>query len=93
MDSVSIAVEAGRTTLGLSEVFVGVVVIAVIGNAAEHSRAVVMAMKNKMGLSLGIAIGSSLQIALFVAPMLIFFFRIFSASQWIWSSRCPRLCQ
>jgi Ca2+:H+ antiporter len=66
------AVEAARATLGLSEVFVGVIVIAVIGNAAEHSTAVVMAMKNKMGLSLGIAIGSSLQIALFVAPVLVF---------------------
>jgi calcium/proton exchanger cax len=52
------AVEAARATLGLSEVFVGVIVIAVIGNAAEHSTAVAMAMKNKMGLSLGIAIGS-----------------------------------
>ena len=67
------AVEAARATLGLTEVFVGVIVIAVIGNAAEHSTAVVMAMKNKMGLSVGIAIGSSLQIALFVAPVLVFF--------------------
>ena len=67
------AVEAARATLGLTEVFVGVIVIAVIGNAAEHSTAVMMAMKNKMGLSLGIAVGSSLQIALFVAPVLIFF--------------------
>ncbi|HYZ71874.1 MAG TPA: calcium/proton exchanger [Chthoniobacterales bacterium] len=66
------AVDAARATLGLSEVFVGVIVIAVIGNAAEHSTAVVMATKNKMGLSLGIAIGSSLQIALFVAPVLVF---------------------
>jgi Ca2+:H+ antiporter len=71
------AVEAARATLGLSEVFVGVIVIAVIGNAAEHSTAVVMAMKNKMGLSLGIAIGSSLQIALFVAPVLVFFSYLF----------------
>jgi len=71
------AVEAARATLGLSEVFVGVIVIAVIGNAAEHSTAVIMAMKNKMGLSLGIAIGSSLQIALFVAPVLIFFSYLF----------------
>jgi Ca2+:H+ antiporter len=67
------AVEATRATLGLTEVFVGVIVIAVIGNAAEHSTAVMMAMKNKMGLSLGIAVGSSLQIALFVAPVLVFF--------------------
>jgi Ca2+:H+ antiporter len=71
------AVEAARATLGLSEVFVGVIVIAVIGNAAEHSTAVAMAMKNKMGLSLGIAIGSSLQIALFVAPVLVFFSYLF----------------
>jgi len=71
------AVEAARATLGLTEVFVGVIVIAVIGNAAEHSTAVVMAIKNKMGLSLGIAIGSSLQIALFVAPVLVFFSYLF----------------
>jgi Ca2+:H+ antiporter len=66
------AVEAARSALGLTEVFVGVIVIAVIGNAAEHSTAVLVAMKNKMGLSLGIAVGSSLQIALFVAPVLVF---------------------
>ena len=71
------AVEVARTALGLSEVFVGVIVIAVIGNAAEHSTAVIMAMKNKMGLSLGIAVGSSLQITLFVAPVLVFFSYIF----------------
>jgi Ca2+:H+ antiporter len=71
------AVEAARASLGLTEVFVGVIVIAVIGNAAEHSTAVVMAMKNKMGLSVGIAIGSSLQIALFVAPVLVFFSYLF----------------
>jgi Ca2+:H+ antiporter len=66
------AVEAARSALGLTEVFVGVIVIAVIGNAAEHSTAVRMAMKNKMSLSLAIAVGSSLQIALFVAPVLVF---------------------
>jgi Ca2+:H+ antiporter len=71
------AVEAARTALGLSEVFVGVIVIAVIGNAAEHSTAVMMAMNDKMGLSLEIAIGSSLQIALFVAPVLVFFSYLF----------------
>jgi len=71
------AVEAARSALGLTEVFVGVIVIAVIGNAAEHSTAVMMAMKNKMGLSLGIAVGSSLQIALFVAPVLVFFSYLF----------------
>lgn len=66
------AVEAARGALGFTEVFVGVIVVAVIGNAAEHSSAIMMAMRNKMDLSLGIALGSSLQIALFVAPVLIF---------------------
>jgi Ca2+:H+ antiporter len=66
------SLESARHTLGLTEVFVGVIVVAIIGNAAEHSTAISMALKNKMDLSLGIAIGSSLQIALFVAPVLIF---------------------
>ncbi len=65
-------IESVRTSLGVTEVFVGVIVVAIVGNAAEHSTAVVMAMKNKMDLSVGIAIGSSLQIALFVAPVLVF---------------------
>ncbi len=73
------AVEAARSALGLTEIFVGIIVIAVIGNAAEHSTAVMMAMKNKMGLSLGIAVGSSLQIALFVAPVLVFFSYLFGS--------------
>ena len=62
--------EAGRT-LGLGKVFMGVVVVAVIGNAAEHSTAVLVAMKGKMDLAFGIAMGSSMQIALFVAPFLV----------------------
>ncbi len=62
--------EAGEA-LGLGKVFMGVVVIAVIGNAAEHSTAVMMAAKNKMDLAFGIAMGSSMQIALFVAPVLV----------------------
>ena len=66
------AVEAASHLLGLTEIFVGVIVVAVIGNAAEHSTAVLMAMKNKMDLALNIAIGSSIQIALFVAPVLVF---------------------
>jgi len=65
-------VESARAKFGFTEVFVGVIVVAIIGNAAEHSTAVLMALKNKMDLSLGIAIGSSLQIALFVAPILVF---------------------
>ncbi len=66
------SVEAARESLGLTEVFVGVIIVAFIGNAAEHSTAVSVALKNKMDLSLGIAIGSSLQIALFVTPVLVF---------------------
>lgn len=57
--------------LGLSELFVGAFFIAIIGNAAEHAAAVLMALKNKMGAAIEIAVGSSLQIALFVAPILI----------------------
>ncbi len=66
------AVEEAGKTLGLTEVFVGVIVVAIIGNAAENSSAILMALRNKMDLSLGISLGSSLQIALFVAPMLVF---------------------
>ncbi|HWQ36189.1 MAG TPA: calcium/proton exchanger [Blastocatellia bacterium] len=66
------AVEAASRTLGLTEVFVGVILVAIIGNAAEHSTAVLMALKNKMDLALNIAIGSSMQVALFVAPVLVF---------------------
>lgn len=65
------SVEVAAHTLGLSELFVGIVVVAIIGNAAEHSTAVMMALKNRMDLSLGIALGSSIQIALFVAPVLL----------------------
>ncbi len=57
---------------GLSELFVGAFLVAIIGNAAEHSAAILLAMKNKIGAAVEIAVGSSLQIALFVAPVLIF---------------------
>lgn len=57
---------------GLSEVFVGAFLVAIVGNAAEHSAAVLLAMKNKIGAAVEIAVGSSLQIALFVAPVLVF---------------------
>jgi Ca2+:H+ antiporter len=66
------SIESVRTSLGLTEVFIGVIIVAIVGNAAEHSTAVTMALKNKMDLSVGIAVGSSLQIALFVAPVLVF---------------------
>jgi Ca2+:H+ antiporter len=57
--------------IGLSEFFVGVFVVAIVGNAAEHWVAVLVAAKNKMDLAVNIAIGSSAQIALFVAPVLV----------------------
>lgn len=65
------AVDAAGTSLGLGKVFMGVVVVAIVGNAAEHSTAVLVAIKGKMDLALGIALGSSMQIALFVAPLLV----------------------
>jgi len=58
--------------LGLTQLFVGIILVALVGNAAEHSTAVIVAMKNKMDLALQIAVGSSLQIALLVAPVLVF---------------------
>lgn len=66
------SIETARHSLGLTETFVGVVVVALVGNAAEHSTAVWAAWKNKMDLSLNIATGSSLQMALFVTPLLVF---------------------
>jgi Ca2+:H+ antiporter len=65
------ALEPATAALGLNDVFVGVFVVAILGNAAEHSTAVVAAMKDRMDLSLSIAIGSSVQVALFVAPLLV----------------------
>lgn len=65
------SVEHAAHAFGMSNIFVGVIVVAIVGNAAEHSTAVLVAMKNRMDLSLGIAIGSSIQIALFAAPFLV----------------------
>ncbi|WP_232487235.1 calcium/proton exchanger [Azotobacter chroococcum] len=64
------AIEPSTRQLGLSNAFVGIFVVAILGNAAEHATAIIMAMKNRMDLSLAIAIGSSVQVALFVAPVL-----------------------
>ena len=66
------AVEPASKSLGLTQIFVGVIAVAIIGNAAEHSTAIMMAMKNQMDLAYHIAVGSSMQIALFVAPVLVF---------------------
>lgn len=66
------SLEPALDALGLSELFVGLILIPVIGNAAEHSSAVMFALRNKVDVTLEIAIGSSTQIALFVAPVLVF---------------------
>ncbi|MBE9079739.1 calcium/proton exchanger [Romeria aff. gracilis LEGE 07310] len=63
--------EVASKQLGLTELFTGVIILPVIGNAAEHATAVTVALKNKMDLSLSVAVGSSLQIALFVGPLLV----------------------
>lgn len=56
---------------GWSELFIGVIIVAIVGNAAEHASAIIMAYKNKMSIAVEIAVGSTLQIALFVAPALV----------------------
>jgi Ca2+:H+ antiporter len=66
------SLEPALHTLGLSELFVGLIVVPIIGNAAEHSSAVLFALRNKVDVTLEIAIGSSTQVALFVAPALVF---------------------
>jgi Ca2+:H+ antiporter len=70
-------VEPVVNKLGWSELFVGVIIVPIIGNVAEHLVAVQMALKNRMEISITIAVGSSLQIALFVAPVLVFISLLF----------------
>ena len=65
------SLESATETLGLTPLFTGVILLPIIGNAAEHATAVTVAMKDKMDLSLAVAVGSSMQIALFVAPVLV----------------------
>jgi Ca2+:H+ antiporter len=65
------AAEGTGQALGMSQVFIGIVLLAVIGGAAESGSAIAMARKNKLDLTVGIAMGSSIQIALFVAPVLV----------------------
>jgi Ca2+:H+ antiporter len=66
------SVTGAARSLGVNQVFIGIVIVAIIGNAAEHSTAIWMSLKNKMDVTVGITIGSSIQIAMFVAPVLIF---------------------
>ena len=65
------AIEPTAHEFGLSAVFVGVFVVAILGNAAEHATAITAALKDRMDLALSIAMGSSIQVALFVAPVLL----------------------
>jgi Ca2+:H+ antiporter len=65
------SLEVATSQLGLSALFTGVILVPIIGNAAEHATAVTVAMKNKMDLAMSVAVGSSMQIALFVAPVLV----------------------
>ena len=71
-------IEPITESLNLSSFFVGIIIIPIIGNAAEHTTAILMALKNEMDVALEIAIGSSLQIILFVAPILIFLSQLFT---------------
>lgn len=66
------SLEPALEDLGLSKLFVGLILVPIIGNAAEHSSAVLFALRDKVDVTLEIAIGSSTQIALFVAPLLVF---------------------
>ncbi|MBX3063191.1 MAG: calcium/proton exchanger [Anaerolineae bacterium] len=70
-------VEAVGISLGLSEFFIGIIIVPLIGNVAEHFVAIQVAFKNRMDLSVNISLGSSLQIALFVAPVLVFISLLF----------------
>lgn len=74
------AVEGASEDLGISKIFIGLVVLAVVGGAAELGSAVMMGRKNRMDLAMGIALGSSVQIALFVAPLLVLL-SLFAAPQ------------
>ena len=65
------SLEVATQQLGFSELFTGVILLPIFGNAAEHASAITVAMKNKMDLSVSVAVGSSLQVALFVAPVLV----------------------
>ncbi|GLB59920.1 calcium/proton exchanger [Cytobacillus sp. NCCP-133] len=69
--------EAVGEAFGWTELFIGVVIVAIVGNAAEHASAIIMAFKNKMDIAVEIAIGSTLQVAMFVAPVLVLISLIF----------------
>eukprot|EP00598_Pedospumella_elongata_P005581 CAMPEP_0184973052 /NCGR_PEP_ID=MMETSP1098-20130426/4959_1 /TAXON_ID=89044 /ORGANISM="Spumella elongata, Strain CCAP 955/1" /LENGTH=442 /DNA_ID=CAMNT_0027495475 /DNA_START=27 /DNA_END=1352 /DNA_ORIENTATION=- len=70
-DAISASIQDAASSLGMSEIFIAAILLPIVGNAAEHAGAVVFATKNKLDLSLGVAIGSSTQIALCVLPLLV----------------------
>lgn len=70
-DALSSSIQDAANSANISAVFVAAIVLPIVGNAAEHAGAVMFAMKNKLDLTLGVAIGSSTQIALFVLPFLV----------------------
>ena len=72
------AVDPMVSQLGISELFVGIILVPIIGNIAEHVVAIEVALKDNMDLSMGIAVGSSLQVALLVAPLLVFISLLFA---------------
>lgn len=72
--------EVVAESFGWTELFIGIIIVAIVGNAAEHASAVVMAYKNKMDIAVEIAIGSTLQIAMFVAPVLVLISLLFPTS-------------
>ena len=72
--------EVVAESFGWTELFIGIIIVAIVGNAAEHASAVLMAYKNKMDIAVEIAIGSTLQVAMFVAPVLVLISLFFSSS-------------
>jgi len=70
-DFMSDAIEPMVETSGISQAFIGLIILPIVGNAAEHVTAVSVAMKNKMDLAIGIAVGSSIQIAIFITPVIV----------------------
>ncbi len=79
-------VEPFAKALGLSEFFIGIIIIPLVGNVAEHIVAVQMAFKNKMDLAITIAMGSSMQVALLVGPLLVFISLLFGTQMTLFFS-------
>ena len=70
-DFMSDAIEPMVQSSGISQAFIGLIILPIVGNAAEHVTAVTVAMKNKMDLAIGVAVGSSIQIAIFITPVIV----------------------